>query len=83
MNDAEQAEKGGHTPIPIIPVGLSYTREQGEHWDVTVRYGPALFRSDFASTEQLLQAVEERVHALSSAVPRSASSHTPDETFPS
>src|SRR5713226_243075 len=65
----ELAEKGGHTPVAIVPAGLTYTREQGERWDITVRFGPALFRSDFASTEQLLNAVEERVHTLSSAVP--------------
>ena len=66
---AEMAERGGHTPVAIIPVGLAYTGGQGKRWHTTVRLGPALFRSDFASTKQLLHAVEERVQALSSAVP--------------
>jgi uncharacterized membrane protein len=66
---AEMAERDGHTQVAIVPVGLSYMREQGKRWHTTVRFGPALFRSDFASSEQLLQAVEEYVQALSSTVP--------------
>jgi uncharacterized membrane protein len=66
---AEMAERDGHTQVAIVPVGLSYMREQGNRWHTTVRFGPALFRSDFASGEQILQAVEEHVQALSSAVP--------------
>jgi uncharacterized membrane protein/1-acyl-sn-glycerol-3-phosphate acyltransferase len=66
---AEMAEKDGLTQVAIVPVGLSYMREQGKRWHTTVRFGPALFRSDFANSEQLLQAVEEHVQVLSSAVP--------------
>jgi uncharacterized membrane protein/1-acyl-sn-glycerol-3-phosphate acyltransferase len=80
---AEQAERDGRTQVAIIPAGLIYTRERGKGWHATVRFGPALFLSDFASAEQLRRAVEARVHALSSALPPPAtSSHTPGETFP-
>jgi 1-acyl-sn-glycerol-3-phosphate acyltransferase len=80
---AEQAERDGRTQVAIIPAGLIYTRERGKGWHATVRFGPALFLSDFASAEQLRRAVEARVHALSSALPPPAtSSHTPGETLP-
>src|SRR6266849_921665 len=80
---AEQAERDGRTQVAIIPAGLIYTRERGKGWHATVRFGPALFLSDFASAEQLRHAVEARVHALSSALPPPAtSSHTPGETLP-
>ena len=65
---AELAEGDGKTRVAIIPAGFTYTREGDKRWHVTVRFGSALFRSDFASREQLLQAVEERVHELSSPV---------------
>jgi putative membrane protein len=68
---AELVERDGKTRVAIIPAGFTYTRECDKRWHATVRFGDALFRSDFASTEQLLQAVEERVHALSSTVPPS------------
>lgn len=80
---AELAERDRHTQVAIVPAGLSYTREQGKHWQATVRYGPALFLSDFDNAEQLLIAVEERVHALSYTVLPSILSHTPEETSPS
>jgi 1-acyl-sn-glycerol-3-phosphate acyltransferase len=79
----ELAERDGKTRVAIIPTGFSYTREGDKRWHATVRFGSALFRSDFASTEQLLQAVEERVHALSYTVPPSLSSLTPEEAPPS
>jgi putative membrane protein len=71
---AELAERDGKTRVAIIPAGFTYTREGDKRWQARVRFGSALFRSDFASTEQLLQAVEERVRALSYAVPPSMSS---------
>ena len=80
---AELAERDGHTRVAIIPAGLSYTQEQGKRWHATVRFGPALFLSDFASTEQLLHAVEERVHALSYTALPSITSQTPEENLPS
>jgi len=62
---AELVERDGKTCVAIIPAGFTYTLDPDKPWHATVRFGPPLFRSDFASTEQLLQAVEERVHALS------------------
>ncbi len=65
----ELAERDRRTQVAIIPAGLSYTQQPGNRWHITVRYGPPLHLSDFASSEQLLLAVEERVHVLSGAVP--------------
>ncbi|HEY6539602.1 MAG TPA: 1-acyl-sn-glycerol-3-phosphate acyltransferase, partial [Ktedonobacteraceae bacterium] len=73
----ELAERDRHTQVAIVPAGLSYTQEPGNRWHITVRYGPPLHLSDFASSEQLLLAVEERVHVLSGVVPPPASSATP------
>ena len=56
-------EKDEHTKVTIIPTGLSYT-QQG-HWDVTLRFGPALSRSDYIDSTHLLQDVEMRVRELS------------------
>jgi putative membrane protein len=79
---AELAERDGKTRVAIIPAGFTYTREGDNRWHATVRFGSALFRSDFASTELLLQAVEERVHTLSYAMPPSLSSFTPEGGSP-
>jgi uncharacterized membrane protein len=57
------AERDGAGPVAIIPAGLFYQRE--ERWRITLRFGPPLFRQDFADLEQLIHAVEERVHSLS------------------
>jgi putative membrane protein len=64
---AERAQKDGHTRVAIVPTGLAYTREQGNTWLVRVSFGPALFLEDFASSNELLHTVEERVQALSYA----------------
>ncbi len=64
---AELMERDGKTRVAIVPAGFSYTLDPGKPWHATVCFGPPLFRSDFASAEQLLQAVEEQVHALSHA----------------
>lgn len=61
----ELAEKDGQTRVAVVPAGLHYV--QRERWHATLRFGPALWRQDFATTEQFVQAVEERVHVLSSA----------------
>ena len=65
----ELAERDRQTQVAIIPTGLEYIQEPGNRWHITVRYGPALHLSDFASSEQLLLAVEERVHILSGVLP--------------
>ena len=59
----EMVEKDGYTKVTIIPAGLSYT-QQGR-WDVTLRFGPALSRSDYIDSTHLLQDVEMRVRQLS------------------
>jgi uncharacterized membrane protein/1-acyl-sn-glycerol-3-phosphate acyltransferase len=69
----ELAEKDKQTRVAIIPAGLSYTQQPGKRWHITVRYGPALHLSDFANSEQLLLAVEERVHVLSGVAPQKES----------
>lgn len=65
---AELAEKDRRTQVSIVPAGLSYTQQPGNRWHITVRYGSPLHLSDFASSEQLLLAVEEQVHVLSGVV---------------
>lgn len=65
----EQAERDESTRVAIIPAGLSYTHSTHRRWQTTIRYGPARYRSDFANAEQLLHAVEEDVHLLSSSAP--------------
>ena len=65
----ELAERDRQTQVAIIPTGLEYVQERGNRWHITVRYGAPLHLSDFASSEQLLLAVEERVHVLSGVVP--------------
>ena len=65
----EQAERDGKTRVAIVPTGLSYRRMQDNRWHATVRFGQALFRSDFDNAGQLLRAVEDDVHALSAHIP--------------
>lgn len=76
----EQAERDHRTRVAIVPAGLMYTRT-GKGWQATVQYGQALFLTDFASHEEALHTVEERVQALSLA-PSSATPLPPGETFP-
>jgi uncharacterized membrane protein len=59
----EMVEKDGHTKVTILPTGLSYTQQ--ERWNVALRFGPALWRSDYSDSTHLLQAVEMRVRELS------------------
>lgn len=59
----EMVEKDKHTKVKIIPAGLSYT-QQGR-WNVTLRFGAALSRSDYIDSTHLLQDVEIRVRELS------------------
>lgn len=71
----ELAEQDGKTRVAIIPAGLTYTR-QGQNWQLTLRFGPALFRQDFRARAQLVQAVEQRVQALSTQEAPAPSCHT-------
>ena len=64
----EMAERDGRTRVAIVPTGLIYRRARDTYWQATVRFGPALYLGDFASTEEARLAVEERVQVLSHAV---------------
>ena len=75
----EMAERDGHTQIAIVPVGLTYV--QNGQWHVTLRFGPALSRRDYADSTQLVQALEEQVHVLSSQVRSLASSNTEEVIY--
>ncbi|MFL5657563.1 MAG: carotenoid biosynthesis protein [Ktedonobacteraceae bacterium] len=75
----EMAERDGHTQVAIVPVGLTYV--QNGQWHVTLRFGPALSRRDYADSTQLVQALEEQVHALSSQVRSLASSNTEEVIY--
>ena len=70
----EMAERDGCTQVAIVPVGLTYV--QKERWHVTLRFGPALSRRDYADLAQMVQALEEQVHTLSSPMRSLASSNT-------
>ena len=59
----EMAEKDGHTKVAIVPAGFSYV--QNGRWNVTLRFGPALSRSDYIDSKHLVQDVEMRVRELS------------------
>ncbi|MBE3567536.1 MAG: carotenoid biosynthesis protein [Thermogemmatispora sp.] len=67
----ELAERDGRTQVAVVPAGLAYTSEGGRRrrWRVTVRFGPPLYRKDFASAEQMRRVVEEQVQRLSAASP--------------
>ncbi len=62
----EQVEKDGKTQVAIVPAGFRYT-QQDNQWQVTLHYGPALFRKNFASGAQCLKTVEEHVRTLSAS----------------
>jgi 1-acyl-sn-glycerol-3-phosphate acyltransferase len=59
----EMVEKDEHTRVAIVPAGLSYV--QNGRWNVTLRFGPALSRSDYIDATHLVQDVEKRVRELS------------------
>ncbi len=63
---AALAERDGHSRVAIVPAGFTYLQNGG--WQVALRFGPPLFRQDFAGENQLVQALEERVRALSNEV---------------
>jgi hypothetical protein len=70
----EMAERDGCTQVAIVPVGLTYV--QKERWHVTLRFGPALSRRDYADSAQVVQALEEQVRALSGQVRSPAFNNT-------
>jgi putative membrane protein len=76
----ERAQRDGRTRVAIVPTGLAYTWVRGKTWQACVRFGPALFLKDFASNDEALHTVEERVQALSSAPPSTVLPEEPGET---
>ena len=71
----EMAERNGHTKIALVPAGFSYVRNG--RWHVTLRFGPALSRSDYNDNAHLVQDVEKRVRELSDEMTNAVS--TPSE----
>ena len=74
----ELAERDEQTNIAIIPAGLSYI--QNGRWNVTLRFGPALSRSDYIDSTHLVRDVEKRVRELSDEINVAVSTHT-EETI--
>lgn len=52
-------------PLPIIPVGLQYTR--AKPWVAQVKFGDPVYWTDFGSQERLVSFVENEVKRLSGA----------------
>jgi 1-acyl-sn-glycerol-3-phosphate acyltransferase len=59
----EIVEKDEHTRVAIVPAGLSYV--QNGRWNVILRFGPVLSRSDYIDSTHLVRDVEMRVRELS------------------
>ncbi len=59
----EMAERDGRTRVAIVPAGFSYVQQ--ERWQMTLRFGPALFRQDVHDRMQLIRTIEQRVRELS------------------
>lgn len=59
----EMAERDERTNIAIVPAGLTYV--QNGRWHVTLRFGPALSRSNYHDNAHLVQEVEKQVRELS------------------
>lgn len=60
---AESAERLLQRPVPIIPTGISY--QSGSTWRAHVRFGAPLYRRDFRSRQEFIDAVAVRVRQLS------------------
>lgn len=71
---AEMAQRDDRTRVPIVPVGLYY--RPGRRWQATLRFAAPLYVHGRADRDRVLQAVEEQVRLLSTAVPA-----RPDETW--
>ncbi len=54
-------------PLPIIPVGLRYTR--GQPWTAHLRFGDPVYYKNFASRDLLIRCIEKEVMKLSGAPP--------------
>ena len=76
----EMAEKDRHIRVAIVPAGLSYMQCIRGRWNVTLRFGQALSRSDYINSTHLLQDVEMRVRELSDETVNTVTMHT-EETI--
>jgi putative membrane protein len=74
----EMAERDERTKIAIVPAGLSYV--QNGRWHVTLRFGPALSRSNYNDNVHLVQDVEKRVRELSDEITNAVPTHS-EETI--
>lgn len=74
----EMAERDERTKIAIVPAGLSYV--QNGRWHVTLRFGPALSRSNDDDNAHLVQDVEKRVRELSDEITNAVPTHS-EETI--
>jgi uncharacterized membrane protein/1-acyl-sn-glycerol-3-phosphate acyltransferase len=70
----DMVEKNGHTKVAIVPAGLSYV--QNGRWNITLRFGPVLSRSDYIDSTHLVQDVEHRVRELSDQMTGTVSTYT-------
>jgi putative membrane protein len=60
------------TDIPLVPVGLSYSK--GKRWEVAVNFGKPLHARDFVSRKTLVQELEHEVARLSGLTRRTGGS---------
>ncbi len=60
---AESAERALNQAIPIIPAGISY--QTGSTWLAHVSFGAPIYRRDFPSRQDFIDAVAEKVKRLS------------------
>jgi putative membrane protein len=74
----ELTERDEQTTIAIVPAGLSYV--QNGRWHITLRFGPALSRSDYVDSTHLVRDVEQRVRELSDERNVAVSTHA-EETI--
>ena len=73
----ERVERRNQDAVAIVPTGLVYTH--GARWHGTLRFGTPLYLRDFDTSEDLLRAVEQQVHMLSSAPDQATISSTSQE----
>jgi putative membrane protein len=74
----ELTERDEQTTIAIVPAGLSYV--QNGRWHITLRFGPALSRSDYVDSTHLVRDVEKRARELSDERNVAVSTHA-EETI--
>jgi len=61
------AERSLATPLPIIPLGIRYSR--GKTWVARLAFGHAIYRHQFADIESLVKHAESEVKKLSGFIP--------------